>query len=83
MRWLTRAELLFETMDVSSLYFGQPSVFALYAQGLTTGLVIDSGECTTSCMPVVEGHCIAPAAQTMQYGGRTVTEWLGRVRHRA
>ena len=76
---MPRAELLFEEMGVSSLYFGQPSVLALYANGLTTGLVIDSGTCTSSCMPVVEGHCIAPAVQTMQYGGRNVTEWLARV----
>ena len=46
------AELLFETHEVQRLYLGLAGIFSHYAKGKTTGLVVDSGECITSTIPV-------------------------------
>ena len=44
-----------QTFESTGIYFANPAVMSLYAQGKTTGLVLDSGECTTSVFPVYEG----------------------------
>jgi hypothetical protein len=72
------AELLFETFDVAGLYFSLPSILSLYAKGKTTGLVVDSGECVTSCIPVIDGFVVQSAVQTLPFGGRDITTYLQR-----
>ena len=74
----TLAELLFETFDVSSIYFANPSMLSLYAQGKMTGLVLDSGECITSAFPVFEGTIDKHAVKSIPFGGRDVTEYVKR-----
>ena len=72
------AELLFETFDIAGLYFSVPSVLSLYAKGKTTGIVLDSGECITSCIPVIDGFIVQSAVQTLPFGGRDITDYIGR-----
>jgi hypothetical protein len=74
----TLGELLFETFDTMGLYFANPSLLSLYAQGKTTGLVVDSGECTTSAFPVYEGMINKHAVKTIPFGGRDITEYIKR-----
>lgn len=74
----TLAELLFETFDVNSIYFANPSMLSLYAQGKMTGLVLDSGECITSAFPVFEGTIDKHAVKSIPFGGRDVTEYVKR-----
>lgn len=44
-----------------SLYFAVPGIQCLYAHGLTSGLVLDSGTCITSAIPVIDGFCVKHA----------------------
>jgi len=44
-----------------------PAIFCLYAQGKTNGVVLDSGECVTSAIPVFDGYAIAAAAQQVRH----------------
>ena len=74
----TLGELLFETFDISSIYFANPSMLSLYAQGKTTGLVLDSGECITSAFPVYEGVISKHAVKSIPFGGRDVTDYIKR-----
>ena len=74
----TLGELLFETFETSGLYFANPALLSLYAQGKTTGLVLDSGECTTSAFPVFDGIINKHAVKTIPFGGRDVTDYVGR-----
>jgi hypothetical protein len=46
--------------------------------GKTTGLVLDSGECLTSCFPVSDGTINKHAVKTIPFGGRDVTEYINR-----
>ena len=52
------------------------SLNALYAEGLTSGLVLECGEGLTTCVPVVEGYVISHAIQRLDIGGRDVNEQL-------
>ena len=46
--------------------------------GKTTGLVVDSGECLTSCFPISGGTINKHAVKTIPFGGRDVTEYINR-----
>ena len=59
------AEILFEDHEVEGLYLAVPSVLSLYAQGQTTGVVLDSGECITCAIPVCDGFVLQHAVQTL------------------
>lgn len=50
------------------IYLGVPAIFCLYAQGKTSGVVLDSGECVTSAIPVFDGYAIAAAAEQLPFG---------------
>ena len=53
-----------------------PAILSLYAAGKVSGVVIDSGECNTSIMPVYDGYPIAHAVQCMNFGGRDISHYL-------
>ena len=72
------AELLFEEFSVQGCYFAVPSILSLYSTGKTTGVVLDSGECITSCIPVIDGFVVQSAVKTLPFGGRDITSYITR-----
>lgn len=49
------AEIMFETFDVKGLFVSIPAVLSLFANGRTTGCVVDSGFDITQAVPIHEG----------------------------
>jgi centractin len=70
------AETFFEMMSVPALYFQAQPILSLYAQGKTTGIVLDCGDGVSQVMPIVEGFAIKGASNRIDVGGRDVTEYL-------
>ena len=70
------AEVLFEKLNIESLYITNSSTLALYANGRTTGIVIDVGYETTSCVPIYEGFVLNHAIIKMDIGGNDLTQYL-------
>ena len=52
------------------------SLNALYSEALTTGLVLESGEGLTTCVPIVDGYVLQHGIQRLDVGGRDVNEYL-------
>ena len=73
------AEVLFEFFGVAGLSFIPQPLLTLYSVGKTTGLVIDSGDCLSHTIPVYEGYIIEHAMNSLNLGGRDVTNYLQRI----
>lgn len=72
-------ELVFERFDAPATYIAIQAIMALYASGRTTGVVLDSGDGVTHCVPVFEGYAIRHAIDRINIAGRDVTEHLARL----
>ena len=70
------AEIFFELLNAPGLYFAVPAVLTLYASGLTTGIVLDSGDGVTHTVPVYEGFGLFDATQRSSLAGQDMTEYL-------
>lgn len=70
------AEVLFEQMNVPCLYVLMPAVLLLYAQGRTTGVVVDVGHGVLSVVPVFDGFALPTAMKRMDVAGNDVTDQL-------
>jgi len=69
-------EVLFETFDIPAFFIGNQAVLSLYTSGLTTGLVLESGQGVTHAVPVYEGYSLPAAVCKGEIGGGDVDEYL-------
>lgn len=79
----TMAQIFFETFNVPALFVSIQAVLALYASGRTTGVVLDSGDGVSHCVPVYEGFAVQNAIRRLNVAGRDVTRHLGQHLQRA
>jgi len=70
------AEIFFETFNAPSLNISMQAMLALYASGKTTGVVLDSGDGVTHCVPLYEGFSLPHSIRRMDLAGRDVTHQL-------
>eukprot|EP00127_Corallochytrium_limacisporum_P006086 Clim_evm35s218 gene=Clim_evmTU35s218 len=69
-------DIMFEKYGFQSVYVGTQAVLVLYAQGLTTGVVVDSGDGVTHIIPVYEGHVLKDSMRRLDVAGRDITRYL-------
>merc|ERR1711976_1122411 len=75
-------EVMFEKFGFTHCFIGMQAVLVCYAQGLMTGLVVDSGESTTHTVPVKEATILSNAVKRINCAGSDVTEYLVKLLQR-
>jgi len=69
-------EVMFEKYGFEGVNISVQAVLTLYAQGLMTGVVVDSGDGVTHIIPVWEGFMMPNLTRRMNLAGRNITEYL-------
>lgn len=70
------AQIMFETFNVRSLFISLQAVLALYANGRTTGCVLESGEGTSHSASIYEGYVLPHAMRRVDLAGADITHRL-------
>lgn len=67
-------ELMFEKYKVPAFFLVKNATLAAFANGRSTGLVLDSGASHSSAIPVHEGYVLQQAIVRQPYGGDYITQ---------
>ncbi|XP_011361896.1 actin-like protein 8 [Pteropus vampyrus] len=69
-------EIMFELLDVPSLLLADQLEMSLYASGLLTGVVVDSGYGLTRIQPFYLGRPLRPSGKTLEFAGQDLSTYL-------
>jgi len=72
-------ETMFGTYGFKGVYVAIQAILSLYAQALTSGVVVDSGDGVTHIVPVYEGYSLETQTRRIDVAGRDVTKNLIRL----
>jgi actin-related protein 2 len=69
-------QVMFEKYGFKGVYISIQAVLVLYAQGLLTGVVVDSGDGVTHIIPVFDGFALPHLTKRLDVAGRDITRHL-------
>lgn len=69
-------EVMFERYGFAGTYIAIQAVLTLYAQGLISGVVVDSGDGVTHICPVFEEYALPHLTRRLDVAGRDITMYL-------
>src|SRR5690242_15762698 len=73
------AEILFEKLNVGAFNIEPQAKLSLLAEGLDTGVVLDSGDGVTHCIPIQSNMILQHEIKRLNIAGRHITEYLIRL----
>lgn len=75
----TMAEILLEKLGVGYFNIEPQAKLSLLAEGLDTGLVLDSGDGVTHCIPIQSNMILHHYIKRLNIAGRHITQYLIRL----
>ncbi|ELW68575.1 actin-like protein 8 [Tupaia chinensis] len=69
-------EIMFELLDVPSILLADQMEMSLYASGLLTGVVVDSGYGLSRVQPFHLGRALPSGAKTLEFAGQDLSAYL-------
>lgn len=76
------AEILFESLNVGSFNIEPQAKLSLFTEGSETGLVFDSGDGVSHCIPIFSSNILHHNIKRLNVAGRHITEYLIRLLQR-
>lgn len=70
------AELMFEKFGFEKLTMQVQAILSLYAEALTTSLILDAGDGVSHLIPVYQGVILKPFITRLNLAGRHITSYL-------
>ena len=78
----TICEILFEQMGVKEINIEAQAKCSLFCEGIDSGVVLDSGDGVTHCIPISDGNIIRYNIERLDLAGRHITQYLIRLLQR-
>jgi len=72
-------KMMFEKYQFGYCHVAIQAVLVLYAQGLNTGVVVDTGDGVTHVIPVFQGYTLPNVTRRLDIAGRDITRYLVRL----
>ena len=73
---LKMAKIVFEKLGFGSFNIETQAKLTLYCEGLQTGIILDSGDGLTHCIPIFDDYILTQNIKRLDIAGRHVTEYL-------
>jgi actin-related protein 2 len=70
------AEIMFEKFGFGYLKIEVQAILSLFAEGLMSGIVLDSGDGVSHCIPVYDGYILPDQLKRLNAAGRHVTDYM-------
>ena len=70
------AEILFEKIGVGYFNIEPQAKLTLFCEGLETGIILDSGDGVSHCIPIAFGSLLHHQIKRLDIAGRHITEYL-------
>ncbi|KAK9074973.1 hypothetical protein SSX86_003292 [Deinandra increscens subsp. villosa] len=72
-------EIMFETFGVPAVYVEIAALLSFYANGCTTGIVLDSGGGVSQVVPVYDGYGLRQSILRLDLAGANITDFLMKI----
>ena len=72
-------EIVFEKLGFGAFNIEPQAKLTLYCEGLEDGMILDSGDGVTHCIPIVDGYILHHNIMRLDIAGRHITEYLTKL----